>query len=122
KTSGMLRCHYCGYAKRLEAICPECKEEAMKNLGVGTERIEEEIKKYLPTARVVRMDMDTTSRKGAHEKIITAFQNHEYDILLGTQMIAKGLDFKDVTLVGIINADTSLNIPDFRSSEYTFQL
>lgn len=122
KTSGMLRCHYCGYAKRLEAICPECKEEAMKNLGVGTERIEEEIKKYLPTARVIRMDMDTTSRKGAHEKIITAFQNHEYDILLGTQMIAKGLDFKEVTLVGVINADTSLNIPDFRSSEYTFQL
>lgn len=122
KTSGMLRCHYCGYAKRLEVICPECREEAMKNLGVGTERIEEELKKYLPTARVVRMDMDTTSRKGAHEKIITAFQNHEYDILLGTQMIAKGLDFKDVTLVGIINADTSLNIPDFRSSEYTFQL
>ena len=122
KTSGVLRCHYCGYAKRIDTICPECKEEALKNLGVGTERIEEELKKYFPTARVVRMDMDTTSRKGAHEKIITAFQNHEYDILLGTQMIAKGLDFKEVTLVGIINADTSLNIPDFRSSEYTFQL
>ena len=122
KTSNMLRCHYCGYAKKLETICPECREEAMKNLGVGTERIEEEIKKYLPTARIIRMDMDTTSRKGAHEKIITAFQNHEYDILLGTQMIAKGLDFKEVTLVGVINADTSLNIPDFRSSEYTFQL
>ena len=122
KTSGVLRCHYCGYAKRIDTICPECQEEALKNLGVGTERIEEELKKYFPTARVVRMDMDTTSRKGAHEKIITAFQNHEYDILLGTQMIAKGLDFKEVTLVGIINADTSLNIPDFRSSEYTFQL
>ena len=122
KTSGVLRCHYCGYAKRIDTICPECKEEALKNLGVDTERIKEELKKYFPTARVVRMDMDTTSRKGAHEKIITAFQNHEYDILLGTQMIAKGLDFKEVTLVGIINADTSLNIPDFRSSEYTFQL
>lgn len=122
KSSGMLRCHYCGYAKKLNKVCPECYEEAMTNLGVGTEKIEEEIKNTFKEARVVRMDFDTTSKKGSHEKIITAFRNHEYDILLGTQMIAKGLDFPGVTLVGVINADTSLNIPDFRSSEYTFQL
>ena len=122
KSSNMLRCHYCGYATNKKDICPECREKAITNLGIGTEKIEEEIKEYLPNARVVRMDFDTTSKKGAHQKIIESFKNHEYDILLGTQMIAKGLDFSNVTLVGVINADTSLNIPDFRSSEYTFQL
>lgn len=122
KTSGMIRCHYCGYAKKLQNICPECHEEAMTSLGIGTEKIEEELKKFFPNARILRMDLDTTTRKGSHEKMIKSFQNHEYDILLGTQMIAKGLDFKEVTLVGVINADTSLNIPDFRSSETTFQL
>ena len=121
KTSNTLRCHYCGYADRMNDICPSCGEKAVKTLGTGTEKVEEEIKKVF-NARVVRMDLDTTSKKGSHEKIITAFKNHEYDILLGTQMIAKGLDFSNVTLVGVINADTSLMIPNYRSNEYTFQL
>lgn len=121
KTSNTLRCHYCGYADKMNDICPSCGEKAIKTLGTGTEKVEEKIKKVF-NARVVRMDLDTTSKKGSHEKIITAFKNHEYDILLGTQMIAKGLDFSNVTLVGVINADTSLMIPNYRSNEYTFQL
>ena len=121
KTSDMERCHYCGYATKRHEICPNCHEEAIKNLGVGTEKIEEELIKLF-NVKVIRMDFDTTGTKGAHEKIIESFRNHEYDILLGTQMIAKGLDFANVTLVGVINADTSLMIPNFRSSEYTFQL
>ena len=121
KTSNTLRCHYCGYADKMNDICPSCGEKAIKTLGTGTEKVEEEIKKVF-NARVVRMDLDTTSKKGSHEKIITVFKNHEYDILLGTQMIAKGLDFSNVTLVGVINADTSLMIPNYRSNEYTFQL
>lgn len=121
KSSDMERCHYCGYAAKKHDICPKCHEKAIKNLGVGTEKIEEELNKMF-NARIIRMDFDTTSTKGAHEKIINSFRNHEYDILLGTQMIAKGLDFPLVTLVGVINADTSLMIPNFRSSEYTFQL
>ena len=122
KTSNTLRCHYCGYGSSLPKVCPECREEALSSLGVGTEKIEEELAKYIPNARVLRMDIDTTSRKGMHKKMIEAFKNHEYDILLGTQMVAKGLDFPLVTLVGVINADTSLSIPDFRSSENTFSL
>ena len=121
KSSGMERCHYCGYALPNKEECPNCHEKAMRNLGVGTEKIEEELNKLF-NARVIRMDLDTTGAKGAHEKIINSFRNHDYDILLGTQMIAKGLDFPNVTLVGVINADTSLMIPNFRSSEYTFQL
>ena len=121
KTSDMERCHYCGYATKRKEICPECHERAIKNLGFGTEKIEEELKKIFQ-AKVIRMDLDTTSTKGSHEKIIKSFKQGDYDILLGTQMIAKGLDFPNVTLVGVINADTSLMIPNFRSSEYTFQL
>ena len=122
KTSNTLRCHYCGYGTSLPKRCPECKEDAMKDLGVGTEKIEEELKNYLPKVRVLRMDFDTTSKKGAHEKMIAQFESHEADILLGTQIVAKGLDFQNVTLVGVLNADTSLNVPDFRSSEMTFSL
>ena len=122
KSNRMLRCHYCGYATPLPKVCPNCNEEALSDLGVGTENIEEELHAVLPNARRLRMDVDTTSRKGAHKKMIDAFRNHEYDILLGTQIVAKGLDFSDVTLVGVINADTSLNIPDFRSSENTYSL
>ena len=121
KTSDMERCHYCGYATKRKEVCPECHEKAIEQLGYGTEKIEEELKSLF-NARVIRMDFDTTGTKGAHEKIISAFRNQEYDILLGTQMIAKGLDFANVTLVGVINADTSLMIPNFRSSEYTFDL
>lgn len=121
KTSDMLRCHYCGYATKKNIKCLKCGSNDLKDYGLGTEKLEEELNKRYK-ARVVRMDMDTTSRKGMHEKIIEDFGNNKYDILLGTQMIAKGLDFPFVTLVGVINADASLNIPDFRSSERTFQL
>ncbi len=120
KSSKNLRCHYCGYATKLDN-CPNCHEDALRNLGVGTERIEEELHKLLDV-RVVRMDYDTTTRKGSHEAIINSFREHKYDVLLGTQVVSKGLDFPLVTLVGVINADTSLNIPDFRSSEVTFSL
>ena len=122
KSSNTLRCHYCGYADKVHKICPECGEESLSNLGIGTQRIEEELKDIFNDAKVLRMDYDTTSRKGMHEEMINKFKSHEYDILLGTQIVAKGLDFSDVTLVGVINADTSLNIPDFRSSENTFSL
>ena len=122
KSSNTLRCHYCGYGTKLDTICPNCHEKAISTLGLGTEKVEEELIKLFPDRKVIRMDYDTTSKKGSHEKIIKSFENHEYDILLGTQMIAKGLDFPNVTLVGVINADTSLNIPDFRSSEVTFDL
>ncbi|MFS0656075.1 primosomal protein N' [Bacillus sp. 179-C3.3 HS] len=117
-----LKCHYCGHEAPVPASCPECQSEHIRYFGTGTQRVEEELTKVLPEARVIRMDVDTTSRKGAHEKLLTAFGNKEADILLGTQMIAKGLDFPDVTLVGVLSADTSLHIPDFRSSEKTFQL
>ena len=121
KTSDMLRCHYCGYGIKKIVKCPKCGSEDLKDYGLGTQKLEEELlNRY--NARVVRMDMDTTSKKGAHQKIIEEFGKHKYDILVGTQMIAKGLDFPLVTLVGVINADASLNVPDFRSSERTFQL
>ena len=122
KTSNNLRCHYCGYTIYKADICPECHEKALSDYGTGTEKLEQELGKYFPAARIIRMDADTTGAKGAHEDIINRFRNHEYDILLGTQMISKGLDFPLVTLVGVINADSSLNIPDFRSGERTFAL
>ena len=121
KTSNMLRCHYCGYATKYSITCPKCHEASMKNLGVGTEKIEEELHQLFD-CKIIRMDYDTTSKKGAHERIIADFKEHKYDILLGTQMIAKGLDFANVTLVGVINADTSLMLPNYKSSEDTFQL
>lgn len=122
KTSNNLRCHYCGYTVFKGEECPECKEKALADYGLGTEKLEQEIKKLFPESRVIRMDADTTTNKGAHEDIINRFKNHEYDILLGTQMISKGLNFPLVTLVGVINADATLNIPDFRSGERTYAL
>lgn len=122
KTSDMNRCHYCGYAQNKQDKCQICKQGELKSFGIGTERVEEEIKKLFPNSRTLRMDIDTTSKKGAHSKIINSFMNHEADIMIGTQMISKGLDFPLVTLVGIINADTILNLPDFRASEKTYQL
>lgn len=122
KTNNLLRCHYCGYATNYPKICPECKMDSLRDLGVGTERIEEEIKSLFKDVKVLRMDVDTTSRKNAHQKIIESFGKGEASILIGTQMVAKGLDFPNVTLVGVINTDTSLMIPDFRSSEVTFDL
>lgn len=121
KTSNTLRCHYCGYGTKVQDTCPSCYGKSLTMYGLGTEKLEEELVKKF-NARVVRMDLDTTTSKKAHSKIIKDFLDQKYDILVGTQMIAKGLDFPNVTLVGVINADTSLNIPDFRSSEYTYQL
>lgn len=122
KTSNNLVCHYCGYQKLKDNLCPKCHEESLNYYGLGTEKLEEKLKEKFPEARVVRMDQDTTRNKGMHEKIIEDFKAYKYDILLGTQMISKGLDFPRVSLVGVINADASLNIPDYRSSEVTFSL
>ena len=121
KSSNMLRCHYCGYATKRKELCPKCHEE-FKDYGIGTEKVEEELNKLITNAKTIRMDVDTTTTKNAHEKIINSFLEEKYNILIGTQMIAKGLDFPNVTLVGVLNADISLNFPDFRSSETTFSL
>ncbi|EPH98489.1 primosomal protein [Enterococcus faecalis 13-SD-W-01] len=117
-----MRCHYCGHEEPIPHRCPNCGENKIRYYGTGTQKVEEELQGLYPDARILRMDVDTTRKKGAHEKILQKFGNKEADILLGTQMIAKGLDFPDVTLVGVLNADTALNLPDFRSSEHTFQL
>ncbi len=122
KSTNNLICHYCGYQKSCEDLCPKCHEKALNYYGLGTEKLEEKLKELLPSASIVRMDQDTTSRKGSHERIIEDFKSEKYNILLGTQMISKGLDFPKVTLVGVINADTTLNIPNFKASENTFAL
>lgn len=120
KSSNMLRCHYCGYAKVKDKYC-KCGEE-LREFGYGTEKAMEELSSLVSDAKIIRMDVDTTTKKNSHENIIKSFQNKEYNVLIGTQMIAKGLDFPSVTLVGILNADISLNFPDFRASEETFQI
>lgn len=117
-----LRCHYCGDTEDVPTICPQCKSKYIRYFGVGTEQVENLTKKTFPEAKVVRMDRDTTSEKDSYEDILTNMKNKNIDILIGTQMIAKGLDFEDVTLVGIIAADTSINIPDYRAPENGFQL
>lgn len=122
KTTNNLICHYCGYQKRRDELCPNCHEKSLNYYGLGTEKLEETIKNLFPDIRVVRMDQDTTRNKGKHEEIINAFKEHKYDLLLGTQMISKGLDFPKVSLVGVINADTTLNLPDYRSTENTYSL
>lgn len=122
RTNHTLRCHYCGYTEREPTCCPSCESEHIRYFGTGTQRVEEELAKHFPGIRVIRMDVDTTSRKGSHEKLLQAFREGKGDILLGTQMIAKGLDFPNVTLVGVLAADSLLNLPDFRSGERTFQL
>ena len=121
KTSNNLKCHYCGTSKPVPNKCTNCGSTNIKDYGMGTEKLEEELHK-LYDAKIIRMDIDTTSKKGQHEKIIEAFGKGEYDILIGTQMIAKGLDFPNVTLVGVVSADSCLSTPDFRASENTFQL
>jgi primosomal protein N' (replication factor Y) len=118
----LLRCHYCDFRKKAPEICPGCGGIRLGYRGVGTQRVEEELKRLLPQARVVRMDTDTTTSKGAHHRILRDFREGAYEILLGTQMVAKGLDFPRVTLVGVISADATLRLPDFRASERTFQL
>lgn len=117
-----LRCHYCGYAERNPEQCPDCRGDHVRHFGTGTQRVEEELGRVFPDAKVIRMDVDTTTGKGAHAELLQRFRQKEAQILLGTQMIAKGLDFPDVTLVGVISAESSLYLPDFRASERTFQL
>ncbi|UCZ51786.1 primosomal protein N' [Bacillus shivajii] len=122
RTNQSLQCHYCGYTETVPTICPECESDSIRFFGSGTQKVEEEIKKVIPGIRVIRMDVDTTRKKGAHEKLLNQFGQGEGDVLLGTQMIAKGLDFPNITLVGVLAADSMLHLPDFRSSERTFQL
>lgn len=117
-----LRCHYCAHRSRSIDVCPDCKGNCFVYRGIGTQKVEAEIARLVPEARLMRMDFDSTRRRGSMEKIIDDFRNQRADILLGTQMVARGLDFPGVTLVGVINADTQLNLPDFRSAERTFQL
>ncbi|WP_391208566.1 primosomal protein N' [Psychrobacillus sp. L4] len=117
-----LKCHYCGHEEPVPTKCPECTSEHIRFFGTGTQKVEEEIAKLFPLARVLRMDVDTTRTKGSHERILKQFGDGEADILLGTQMIAKGLDFPNITLVGVLNADTTLHLADFRAAEKTFQL
>ncbi|MFD1419439.1 primosomal protein N' [Lactiplantibacillus songbeiensis] len=117
-----MKCHYCGHEEAIPRICPNCHSHQIRYYGTGTEKVEEELRDLLPDARIIRMDNDTTRKKGAHARLLSQFGSGEADILIGTQMIAKGLDFPNVTLVGVLNADTALGLPDFRASERTFQL
>lgn len=117
-----LICHRCRYSLPVSQTCPQCQRRHLRFLGVGTQRVEEEVGHFFPAARLLRWDSDTTTRRYAHEELLKDFRDHKADILIGTQMIAKGLDLPRVTLAGIISADTGLNFPDFRSGEHTFQL
>lgn len=118
----ILRCHYCDYRQKIPNICPKCQSTRIRYFGHGTQKLEAELNEMFPEARVIRMDLDSTSKKGAHQRIYQQLADGEVDILLGTQMIAKGLDLPRVTLVGVISADSTLNMPDFRSAERAFQL
>ncbi|KRN34283.1 DNA replication factor Y [Liquorilactobacillus mali] len=120
--SHSMKCHYCGHEEKIPQKCPSCGSNKIRYYGTGTQKVEQELQNLFPEARVLRMDVDTTRRKGMHAKILKQFGEKKADILLGTQMIAKGLDYPDVTLVGVLNADTALGLADFRASERTFQL
>lgn len=122
QSSNQMKCHYCGHEERVPENVRVMRASIFVILAQVHKKVEESLTKLIPEARVIRMDVDTTRTKGAHEKLLKSFRNHEADILLGTQMIAKGLDFPDITLVGVLNADTMLHLPDFRASERTFQL
>lgn len=122
KSSNRFSCHYCGFSKVRDGRCSKCGSDNVMDYGIGTERLSEEVERLVDGARVVRMDLDTTGRKGSHQRIIREFDSGVYNVLVGTQMIAKGLDFPNVVLVGVVSADSSLNVPDFRSSERTFEL
>ncbi|WP_281975595.1 primosomal protein N' [Halobacillus litoralis] len=122
KRQNRLKCHYCSHEEPMPTECPECESKTIRYFGTGTQKVEEALQELIPEARTIRMDVDTTRRKGAHERLLNQFGEGKADILLGTQMIAKGLDFGNVTLVGVLAADALLNLPDFRASEKTFQL
>ena len=122
KFDGTLRCHYCGYSMRVPTECPSCHSKYIKYSGLGTQQVEEQLKKLIPGVRCIRMDTDTTGGKTAHRDILDSITRGEADVLIGTQMVAKGLDIPGVTLVGVVFADASLFHSDFRSGERTFQL
>ncbi|MFQ6618678.1 MAG: primosomal protein N', partial [Fidelibacterota bacterium] len=122
RKGALLKCHYCHFSKPVPLKCPQCMGLHIIYAGVGTQKVEEEILKLFPEARVCRMDLDTTIGRGSHRRLLEEYERGEYSVLVGTQMIAKGLDFENVTLVGVISADTSIYLPDFRSAERTFQL
>lgn len=120
--NGFMICHYCGKTRRILPTCPKCQSKYIKHFGTGTEKVEEAVRHYFKEARVIRMDVDTTRKKDSHEMLYNKFKNQEADILVGTQMIAKGLDFENVTLVGVLAADLSINFPDYRAGEKSFQI
>ncbi len=117
-----LKCHYCGYEENLVTICPECGSDKIRYFGTGTQKLEQEIQKQFPNCTTIRMDVDTVTKKNSHEQILNKFKDENIDILIGTQMVVKGHHFPNVTLVGVMAADSSLNIDDFRASEKTFQI
>lgn len=121
-SNGKMICHYCGYSRPQITVCPQCGSGFIRSFRAGTQQIEEEVKRRFPGFRVLRMDMDTTKEKEGHSGILSAFANREADILIGTQMIVKGHDFPEVTVMGVLAADLSLHVPDFRAAERTFQL
>jgi len=121
-SNNKLRCHMCNFEADPPKVCPKCESSYIKSFGIGTQKVESEMARLFPQARVARMDADTTAKRGSHYSILSDFKKGDIDVLIGTQMIAKGLDFPKVTLVGVISADTALNIPDFRASERTFNL
>ncbi len=120
--SDILKCHYCGYEIPNLKTCPSCKSKNIRYFGTGTEKLEQEIQKLFPTAKTIRMDMDTVTKKNSHEEILNKFKSENIDILIGTQMVVKGHHFPNVTLVGVIAADNSLNIEDYRANERTFDI
>ena len=122
KTENKLKCHYCGYEENVVTICPECHSNKIRYFGTGTQKLEQEINKIFPQASTIRMDIDTVTKKNSHEEILNKFKNENIDILIGTQMVVKGHHFPNVTLVGVIAADSSLNIDDYRANERTFQI
>jgi len=117
-----LSCHYCGFTRKSQQKCPACNEKALEGNGVGTEQVEAALREMIPQARIARLDRDSTKSRGTLDRILGSWAAHEYDVLIGTQMVAKGHDVAGVTLVGVILADTTLNRPDFRAAERTFQL
>ena len=122
KPNQKLKCHYCGFERLILKRCPACQSEELRFFGLGTQKVEEYLQIQFPRARMMRMDVDTTSKKGSHQELISAFERKEADILIGTQMVGKGLDFPDVTLVGVLAADLMLHLSDFKAAERTFQL
>src|SRR5262249_15606327 len=120
--SGSLVCHHCAYATSFTQECPSCHGPFLKQLGAGTQRIEHEVRELFPESKIVRMDSDVTNKRGAHQEIFDKFASGEANILIGTQMIAKGLDVAKVTVVGVLAADAAFNLPDYRSMERGFQL